>query len=393
VAFLHVRDSHFGVTDVTMTTLVLLALAALLRAHEEPSHRRFALAGLIAGLAVSTKYNAALLVVPALVSAWLHRSDRGGRDSGLDWRLPIFAAAMVLAFVAGTPYAVLDPVRFSRDVTGEAAHLSAGHSVFLGVGWIYHAHVTLRYGMTLPLLLAGIAGAVLLAVLRPRQAALALAFPVAYYVVAGRGHTVFARYMVPVVPFLCLSAGYLTVSVARRLTRVLQAGACAPVAAMIALALASPSLLKAVQMDRVLSRPDTRGLAADWIAAHVPAGHAILLTGSMPGHPDLWRGGVAPPWPIWRYDAARHGFITPSAFTTAWPRWIVVQESPLTAYSSVPPDIRAELARYDLRQSFVALSMSTPHVFDQQDALYLPLDGFARVARPGPNLYIYERRR
>ncbi len=393
VAFLHVRDSHFGVTDVTMTTLVLLALLALIRAHEAPSIRRFALAGTVAGLAVSAKYNAVLLLAPLLVSAWLHWIERRANGSRLDWRLPVFGAAMTVAFLAGTPYAALDPARFWQDVTGEAAHLAAGHSVFLGVGWIYHARVTLRYGLTLPLLLSGLAGAVLLSVRRPRSAGLLLAFPVLYYIVAGRGHTVFARYMVPLVPFVCVTAGYFTASLARVLTRRTDSRAVVPSAAAIALAIAAPSLVKAVQMDRVLARPDSRGLASAWIAAHVPPGASIFLTGSSPGQPDLWRGRVAPPWRIWRYDEPRRGFTTPAGFTSSWPDWIVVQESPLVAYSSVPSGVRAELTRYDLRQSFIALSMSTPHVFDQQDAFYLPLDGFARVARPGPNLYAYERRR
>ncbi len=392
VAFLHVRDSHFGVTDVMMTTLVLLAVVALMAAHERPTTGRFAVAGLIAGFATSTKYNALLLGAPLLVSAWLHWRDARRGGPGVDWRVPVFVAAMALAFLAGTPYAILDPVSFWRDVTGEAAHLSAGHSVLLGVGWIYHARVTLRYGLTLPLLFGGVAGAVLLSFRRPRSAALLLAFPVVYYAVAGRGYTVFARYMIPVVPFLCITAGCLVTSIARVLACRFAPRAFVPVLSLVALAVAAPSLVKSVQMDRILTRADTRGITAEWIAAHVPSDESILLTGSNYGHPDLWRG-VRPPWPMWRYDEARKGFVTPSGFTSAWPDWIVVQESPLVAYSSVPEGVRAELRRYDLRQSFIGLSMTTPHVFDQQDAFYLPLDGFERVARPGPNLHVYQRRR
>jgi hypothetical protein len=388
VAFLHVRDSHFGVTDVTMTTLVLAAVVALMRAHEKPSGLRFAMAGLVAGLAVSTKYNALLLGAPLLVSAGLCWRDARRR---IDWRVPVFVAMMGLAFVAGTPYAVLDPARFWRDVTGEAAHLSSGHAVFLGVGWIYHARVTLRYGLTLPLLLAGVAGAILLAVRRPASAALLLAFPASYYVVAGRGYTVFARYMIPVVPFLCITAAFLVTFVARAVLRRVGRHAMTAAVAILAIAMAGPSFVKAVRMDRVLARADTRGLAAEWIAAQVPVGASILLTGSKVGHPDLWRRRAPPPWAIWRYDESRRGFLIPSGFTTTWPDWIVVQESPLVAYSSVPDSVRAALTRYDLRQSFIA--SSAPHVFDQQDAFYLPLDGFDGVARPGPNLYMYEKRR
>jgi hypothetical protein len=45
-----------------------------------------------------------------------------------------------------------------------------------------------------------------------------------------------------------------------------------------------------------------------------------------------------------------------------------------------------------LRHTIQALRVSEPHVYDQQDAFYLPIDGFARIARPGPNIRFYERR-
>jgi len=38
------------------------------------------------------------------------------------------------------------------------------------------------------------------------QAAVVLAFPLIYYAVIGSGQTVFARYVLPLVPFLCLLA-------------------------------------------------------------------------------------------------------------------------------------------------------------------------------------------
>jgi hypothetical protein len=44
------------------------------------------------------------------------------------------------------------------------------------------------------------------------------------------------------------------------------------------------------------------------------------------------------------------------------------------------------------RHAILAARHSERHVYDQQDAFYVPFDGFDGVARPGPNLSIYERR-
>ena len=88
VAFLHVRDSHFGVTDVAMTAMLLAAILLLVRAHDAPSRAGFALAGLAGGLATSTKYSAALVGVAAMASqgvAWFEarKATADLRDSRL----------------------------------------------------------------------------------------------------------------------------------------------------------------------------------------------------------------------------------------------------------------------------------------------------------------------
>src|SRR5213078_1942504 len=67
-AFIHVRDSHFGTTDITMTLFIVGAVSLLLDAHESGDRRQFALAGLVAGLAAATKYNAVILLVPMAVA-------------------------------------------------------------------------------------------------------------------------------------------------------------------------------------------------------------------------------------------------------------------------------------------------------------------------------------
>src|ERR671912_762430 len=67
---LHVRESHFVLTDVPVTFFVMLAVLFSLRAHERGTARCFALAGAAVGLAAATKYNGAVaLAVPLLCCA------------------------------------------------------------------------------------------------------------------------------------------------------------------------------------------------------------------------------------------------------------------------------------------------------------------------------------
>ena len=82
VSILHVRESHFAMTDALMTFFAMLSLALLLRAFDRqrqpslgertvPASQGVAAAGLAAGLAASTKYTAVALLVPALTAVCL----------------------------------------------------------------------------------------------------------------------------------------------------------------------------------------------------------------------------------------------------------------------------------------------------------------------------------
>jgi hypothetical protein len=388
VAFLHVRDSHFGVTDVSMTMLVVAAVLALVRAHDGPAPERFAWAGLLAGLAASTKYNALLLAAPLLASQWLQLRD----ERRADGRIPVFLAAMACGFLAGTPFALIDRAQFWRDASSEAAHLTGGHGIRLGIGWRYHLLVSLWHGLTWPLLAAALAGMIWMCIRAPRRAVLLLAFPVIYYAVAGRGYTVFARYMVPVVPFLCVTAAYFACRAAHEIEKRFGPGRLAAATIIIALSLGMPTIVQVVRFDRVLGRVDSRVLASQWIRSQVPNGASVYLAGGNYGSPDLGGRGSAPPYRMWEFDESRGRFDTPSGLTNGWPEWIVVQESPLLDYSRVPAAVGAGLARYDLRRAFHVVDMQAPHVYDQQDAFFLPLAGLSGIGRPGPNIYIYQRR-
>ena len=74
LAFLHVRDSHFGTIDVSMTALVVLTVLAILRWQQTPNLWRAAVAGLVGGLATSTKYNALGVWVPFVVAVCQQQS-------------------------------------------------------------------------------------------------------------------------------------------------------------------------------------------------------------------------------------------------------------------------------------------------------------------------------
>jgi len=288
---------------------------------------------------------------------------------------------MTAAFLAPSPYTVLDFQQFAADFASDAQHLTGGHAVNLGRGWVYHASTTLRYGLGLPLLIAGVAGMLLLVLRNWKTGLLVALFPVAYYAVLGSGYTVFTRHMVPVVPFLCLTAGYFLAESARWIAQhQAKAPHWRPVLTAIGVVAALwPSARSVIAFDTLIARSDSRVLARRWIERRIPRGATIAYVGPEGGH--LYEREEANiPFPTVEFspDAAR-------------PDIVVVQSSPVTEREdirAIEPILRAE---YVLAYSRSVAVPDPRNVYDLQDEFYLPFAGF-HVERAGPNLDLYVRR-
>ncbi|HPN36229.1 MAG TPA: glycosyltransferase family 39 protein [bacterium] len=409
VAPLHVRDSHFGVTDVFMLLLTLIALYHVLAFNESGAAQDAGLAALFAGLAASSKYTAALILAPLALIILLQLRNASRRVALLrigGLSLAVFA----LAFFFTSPYVVLDFKNFITDFSFESAHLADGHlGINLGRGWIYHLRFSLFHGLGGPLLLAGLAGLALLAVTARRIAPALLCFPLVYYLAIGRGYTVFCRYSLPLAPFLAIGAAYLIAEVRRR---------SLPAAAIIAVAAIVPAMTVSVQSDHLLAKKDSRVLAAEWFKENVHRPTSVLHASSVWGAPRLAMEQIG----LTSADQSvrnnptldrltqmrleyfsRHKiplyrqFLEETNPLTAFPaqrlpEWVIVEHSALTGQFTLRPETAALLAeRYQWRHTIEAASLpERRNHYDQQDAFYLPLRGFHGVSRPGPNLSIYQ---
>ena len=375
VAILHVRESHFAMTDTLMTLLATACLALLVEAKATARTALFALAGLAGGLATSTKYSAAPLVIAIVAAA-----------SG--WRsVVLFSSAFAAGFVAASPYAVLDFHTFRADVAFERAHLAAGHTgANLGSGWLYHLTQSLPYGLGLPIFVASVLGVVPLW-RHHRAAARPLAlFAIVFFAGIGSGRTVFFRYILPLLPLACLSAAAAIRALAGWLApRARLSPAVA--SAVLAVLVAAIPLASSVRMDLLLARTDTRVLAAGWLAPRLRAEDTVHDGGGDYVRLDLGRT----PFHEWRYDAAAGGFAGAGQRT---PDWIVLYDyaAPLRHYAAPEPALRA-LARkdYSLVYEVVGMRGGDAAAFDREDAFFMPIAGFRSVERPGPNVAIYRR--
>jgi hypothetical protein len=382
LAFLHVRDSHFGVTDVAATFVATVAFLFIVRLAEQGGWRDLVASAVFAGLATSTKYNVALIAVPALAAvAWTRRRRLPAATRLL--RVIVFGAIMATAFLVASPYSVLEWSRFVDALRSESQHLAAGHGIILGRGWFVHLTTTFRYALGIPVLVAGVAGLVRIGCKDLRTGVLVAAFPVSYFLLLGSGHTVFARYMLPVVPFLCLSAGYFVAEVGRTAAARFEHPHWAPAitTALIALAVA-PSAWSVARFDALISRTDNRLVAASWIMRQFPYGATIANLGPEGGHVFVV---PADPGRQFEYPNVRLGE------SEGLPDVVVVESSPLIDPVDLGGAAATLDAHYRLSVDFEVVADDPDNVYDKQDEFSLPLCGFKRIERPGPNLKVYVR--
>jgi 4-amino-4-deoxy-L-arabinose transferase-like glycosyltransferase len=409
VALLHVRESHFAMTDVLMTLLVTVSLTLLLRARDTATRAplgarglcEFAAAGLAGGLAASTKYSAAAVIVSmgAVQLQWLahcgkHRRSRNGRTTlwtAGTWTPSLaFLAAFACGFIIATPYALLDFRVFATDLRFDFTHLADGHVGNLDRGWSYHLKRSLPYAVGVPIFVAAIAGVVPFVRYYWQSACIVGAFAAALYVSMGNGHTVFFRYVLPLVPLVCLSAA---VAVHRAGTWAaarlgLPNGAAV---ALLGTVIGGPALVNSAWFDALLAKTDTRVLAARWLAPRLRSEDTLHEAGGLYEELDL--SGAR--YHHWSFYPAANSFGDPEGRS---PDWLVIHESPLWTYVTVPPELgRLAAARYTLVYRVRATKgpidgpAARAAVYDLQDAFFMPMSGFSSVERPGTTISIYRR--
>ena len=429
VCFLHVRDSHYLTVDVPAAFFLLLAAVLMLRFLRTGGAGWLAASALFSGIAVSTKYNAAIVI--AVFAGYLcvrgvaqhRRSGPSPGDSCPAVSLrhaAVFAAVTAVAAALGTPYAILDFNSFAADVLSEREHFAAGHDLDLGRGWTYHAATTLPAALGWPLYAAALAGCVALVRAGGAPAMLVVAM-VFYYAVAGAGKTVFFRYMLPLAPFLCVAAacGLERLFAAVRMRALWRTA--------VVLLVAAPSLYASVRLGILLQRTDTRLLAAGWIERHVPAGSRIAMVGSGFGYPRLHPGRD---WLVQQHeDLRRAGFpakslalrlqyesyppdpsyhplsvlpdnphslrnrlvgVSPGQLLDSGVRWVVTQTHPLPVSQVDPGFSRQLLMHGEAAAHFNSMRGSSRASFEMTDAYFVPYAGFGEVVRPGPELTIYK---
>jgi hypothetical protein len=375
VAYLLVRDAHFGVDDTLVTLLVTLGLVACVRIYSVGRRRAYLAAGALTGLAFAAKYDGIALLAPLLLAHFV------SRPAGRCWRdLALAVMACGVAALVAFPSLVTQPGRVLNDIY---VHLyleaSGGYDgLDPAGGYAFYAR-TLSVALGWPLLLAALAGLVICFARRNLGGLVVASLPVAMLAVLGSQQLYFARFALPLVPALIVLA---SVALDALISRQAVIGWAA------ALLVVLPTLVDAVRFDVLQTQTDTRTLARQWVETELPA-DATVAADAPPLGPTLSSGHSV----VVADDALYE--LSPADYRARGVEYLVV--------SSFVSDARAvEPAREARRQAFNAelgsqatlVAQFRPYLGDAEppfvyDQIYSPYTELDRLQRPGPTISVY----
>jgi len=385
-----VREHAHGMLDAPAAAAGMWALVFAARHVVTGASPSALLAGLCGGLALSFKYNLAL-VAPGILAGLLLAP--GTRRTGL-------AAALVgglLAVLATSPGLVLEPLRALDELTTFAARQASVLRAATTDGNRLRTAFVLGLGWPV-LVLAGLGGAVAIWK-RERILAPLGAFVLGYGTLLAASPLVLNRYALPLMAPVAVLAARAVVAIPARWARLLLTAA--------ALATGLPETIGQV---RLTLAEDTRVAAARWIEAHLPGDTPLYLTSGPYAAPDLPAAALDPfsqiPGGLGRPLPARCTHRRPLRAIPLLPRSggqlaamvsngvVITAEPPAAVFTPLStPSALLDLLRAH-GEEIVAFRSHEPAgrrlVWEPFDQNYLPVAGAIALDHPGPTIRLWK---
>jgi len=299
---LHVLHSHYATVDVPQTLFIALTLFFALRLSQKADWRNYIYAGLGAGLAASTKYNGALVLLAPLLAHGLASRQLTSRAQKIGW--PVLMGIMaLLAFAATSPYTFLDWAQARQDILFELEHMRQGEEPARSAdpnGLLFHLwSLTLTSGGATIAALGGLVLALKCGESRKKLLPILL-FAVAWLVMISLAKVRYGRYEIALAPVLAFFVGGSWAAQERWGHRSLRRSALFLAGAAGALSLMTSAAL----VWRLHKDPDPRDVALQALLRFVPPDRSVGLVW------DVWfnappvdvvnGGAVLRQNPLWR---------------------------------------------------------------------------------------------
>lgn len=270
----HIIQCHYFNVNAPLTFWIMLSFWFMIKIMNTGKTRWYILVGITAGLAMSTKYTALLLIFPLATAHCLRENDKFRPKniiiSLFSTRLFMAYVFFALSFLMGSPYILFSWKEF---INGILFVRQLGFKTSSQIVDLLKPIMVMRYGAGLPMsILSGI-GLVLLAKRRHKGDILILSWIVPFYLISSRMvyYTTDSR-LLPLFPFLCLCAALFLC----KTTKFQQWGNYLMYIQIILVgAVFLYNLLFSLTINKRFLEQDVQDKAGNWILENIPAGTTI----------------------------------------------------------------------------------------------------------------------
>lgn len=270
-----VTHAHFATTDMPVTFWVTLGLYLLVRAYDnwrEDDLWAYAGAGLICGLATSAKYNGIILLGPLLLVPLLRARTL---DELLRVRVIVGPLSMLVGFLAGTPYALLNIPEFLRWF-GYSLSLYNAPRELATPSWQWHLQFHLS-SIHAYIFIFGLIGFFLSFRIWRRRALVVNSFALLLWAGIVTQTNQQARMWLPSAPIFILWATLLVDLGVTWLRERLPPGWPRQSILVVPLLIVIPLLVASIGLDLRFQRAEVRTMTQQWIEDNVPPGTQIAV--------------------------------------------------------------------------------------------------------------------
>lgn len=270
-----IQSAHFSTTESTLALFVTLLTLLSLRLFKQPTLGNYLLTAAILGTAAAAKTTAVIFaVIPAAAHILASLKDKKNLLQINLYLLPFLTLALII-FTLLSPYTFLSWNKFMESMAYESGVVSGTLPVpytlqFTGtLPYLFQIqNLVFQMGLILIPAVLGL-GAIIFKAIKTRDSKLAifLVLPILYFAYVGHWHTKFIRYMVPLLPFLVISAAYFLFWVRKRLPSL---------GSYLIIFFALTTALWSLAFVSIYTKEQTRITASTWVYQNIPPGSKVL---------------------------------------------------------------------------------------------------------------------
>jgi hypothetical protein len=271
LSFLDVRHAHFVEPYSIISMLIIGAIYLSILYLRRGNLKYLLLAGLISGIAVGIRPSVFPIGITLLLALFFHWRAPDKRTR-IFFPFAYLGASCVIGYILGVPGIIVNTKNFIITMSSQLSSASS-EGGFIGVlftelpSWkFYISMAEVSYGV--PLVILASIGFLLTITRLKQENILFLSFPVLYssiLLMAPGGSAAFARYLVPVLPFLAVLASDALITIIETVGKKIAPKTKIAVLVTLSIALAAIPAYRVLRLNYLWMQPDTRTLAKEWV--------------------------------------------------------------------------------------------------------------------------------